>query len=88
MELHNALNKIANKMDRGVFFEFRTGEPAPTPSGQEEDEANKQLRVHTKSINEAGRRLIILMPTEGQILQLPKGGEAQKEKETKKKEKE
>jgi hypothetical protein len=80
-ELHVVLNKIANKMDRGVYFEFRAGEPPAPAEGQEDNDQSKQLREDTKSINDIARRLVVLKPNGGQILQLSE----RNEKETKEK---
>jgi hypothetical protein len=70
-ELTIVLNKIANKIDRGVHFEFRAGEPLAKEGDGEESEDVKTLRGHTVAINEAGRRLLFERTAAEQILKLP-----------------
>jgi hypothetical protein len=94
-ELLIALHRIANKIDQGIHFEFRAREPA-TVGNEDETPEQKALRSHTILINDVGRRMALIEPVEGRILQLPVGengddtGKSQKADgaATKKKEKE
>ena len=72
-ELGFALNKIANKVDRGVHFEFRANEPEPAAEGEAEELQANKIREATRSINEAGRRLLYVEQSHEKILQLPEG---------------
>jgi hypothetical protein len=82
-ELLIVLHRIANKIDQGIHFEFRAGEPAVAAN---EDESPEQvlLRTHTLFINEVGRRMALIEPVEGRILQLPVGENGDEGRETKK----
>jgi hypothetical protein len=55
---------------RSIHFEFRAGEPA-TAANEGETPEQKALRSHTIFINDVGRRLALIEPVEGRILQLP-----------------
>src|SRR5258705_6799189 len=57
-ELLIALHRIANKIDQGIHFEFRAGEPA-TAANEDETPEQKTLRSHTILINDVGRRMAL-----------------------------
>jgi hypothetical protein len=82
-ELLIALHRIANKIDQGIHFEFRAGEPA-TASNDDESPEQKALRSHTIFINDVGRRMALIEPVEGRILQLPVGENGDENAEVKK----
>ena len=44
-----------------------------TASNEDETSEQKSLRSHTLFINEVGRRMALIEPVEGRILQLPVG---------------
>lgn len=69
-ELLIALHRIANKLDQGIHFEFRAGEPT-TPGNEDETPEQKALRSHTTLINNVGRRMALIERVEGRILHLP-----------------
>jgi hypothetical protein len=69
-ELLIALHRIANKLDQGIHFEFRAGEPT-TAASEDETSEQKALRSHTILINDIGRRMALIEPVEGRILHLP-----------------
>jgi hypothetical protein len=69
-ELLIALHRIANKLDEGIHFEFRAGEPS-TVANEDETPDQKALRSHTTQINDVGRRIALIEPVEGRILHLP-----------------
>jgi hypothetical protein len=71
-ELLIALHRIANKLDQGIHFEFRAGEPT-TAANQDETPEQKSLRSQTIFINDVGRRMALIERVEGRILQLPVG---------------
>jgi hypothetical protein len=72
-ELLMALHKIANKIDGGIHFEFRAGEPPAADEPEGENEEQKSLRTDTVAINDIGRRLAFIEPVKGRILRLPEG---------------
>jgi hypothetical protein len=69
-ELLIALHRIANKLDEGIHFEFRAGEPT-TAENEDETPEQKALRSRTTLINDVGRRMALIEPVEGRILHLP-----------------
>jgi hypothetical protein len=71
-ELLIALHRIANKLDQGIHFEFRAGEPT-TAANQDETPEQKSLRSQTIFINDVGRRMALIERVEGRILQLAVG---------------
>ena len=71
-ELLIALHRIANKLDQGIHFEFRAGEPT-IAANQDETPEQKSLRSQTIFINDVGRRMALIERVEGRILQLAVG---------------
>jgi hypothetical protein len=71
-ELLIALHKIANKLDQGIHYEFRAGEPSDSGTENENPEQSL-LRSNTQRINEIGRRMALIEPVQGRILHLAVG---------------
>jgi hypothetical protein len=73
-ELRNALNALANRIDRGYSVEVRAGEAEePDEDGEEPDAEAQRLREQTERVLAAQKRLSFRNPTGEPILRLPEG---------------